>query len=247
MSSKTLTNPKVDSIQSASTSKQSIPQPTNTQSINNQQSHATQHHSQLPLHVQQKSHGIPSIIPQKRHLVPPRYQEPPPVQSGILKNLPAQRSGIPTLNNHNSNQSSADINAPLNLNLNLKFPQEVPKLQTVYIPDRNTANPSRIATARSLQPSRQSLNSQPSPHLSTDDEQSSTNRPQQEMLKFVRKSDADSVSAHSPNPNVQQTANNLIRMNAVEQNRHFQVSTSGDVHCKIKYHFNYFLFTVATC
>lgn len=233
-SSKTSTIPKIDNTQSASTSKQSIPQPINAQSSNNhsnQTAHLSQHHSHLPLHAQQKSHGIPSIIPQaqKRHLVPPRYQEPPPVQSGILKHNPAPRSGIPTLNNHQSNHLT-DLNAPLNINL--KFPQEVPKLTSVYIPDRNSGNPSRIATARSLQPSRQSLNSQPSPqsaHLSTDDEQpNSSNRPvatghPQDMLKFVRKSEADTVPAHSPNPNSQAAAN-LIRMNAAEQNRHFQVS-----------------------
>lgn len=226
MSSKPSTNQKIDSIHSASTSKPSIPQPINSQITNNQHTaHVSQqHHSHLPLHFSQKLHGFSSTIPQaqKRHLVPPRYQEPPPVQSGILKNLPNPRSGIPTLNHHQVN-GVADLNAPLNLNL--KFPQDVPKLTTVYIPDRSTANPSRIATARSLQPSRQSLNSQPSPQstqLSTDDEHSASNR--QEMLKFVRKSETDTVPAHSPNPNVQAAANNFNRMNATEQNRHFQVS-----------------------
>lgn len=222
MSSKPSTNQKIDSIQSASTSKPSIPQPMNIQITNNNQHTAhvsQQHHSHLPLHISQKSHGFTSTIPQgqKRHLVPPRYQEPPPVQSGILKNIPIPRSGIPTLNHHHQVNGAADLNAPLNLNL--KFPQEVPKLTTVYIPDRNSVNPSRIATARSLQPSRQSLNSQPSPQ--TDDEHSAANRP--EMLKFVRKSETDTVSPHSPNPNVQASANNFIRMNPAEQNRHFQV------------------------
>lgn len=231
MSSKPSTNQKIDSIQSASTSKPSIPQPiSNSQITNNNNQHTAhvsqQHHSHLPLHIAQKSHGFSSTIPQaqKRHLVPPRYQEPPPVvQSGILKNIPISRgSGIPTLNQHQVN-GVTEINAPLNLNL--KFPQEVPKLTTVYIPDRTSANPSRIATARSLQSSRQSLNnSQPSPQstqLSTDDEVSASQR--QEMLKFVRKNETDTVSAHSPNPNVQIAANNFIRMNAAEQNRHFQV------------------------
>lgn len=226
MSSKPSTNQKIDSIHSTSTNKPSIQQPINSQITNNQHTaHVLQqHHSHLPLHISQKSHGFSSTIPQaqKRHLVPPRYQEPPPVQSGILKNIPNPRSGIPTLNHHQVN-GATDLNVPLNLNL--KFPQEVPKLTTVYIPDRNSVNPSRIATARSLQPSRQSLNSQPSPQstqLSTDDEHSASNR--QEMLKFVRKSETDTVSAHSPNPNVQTAANNFIRMNPADQNRHFQVS-----------------------
>ena len=143
-----------------------------------------------------------------------------------MKNISPQRSGIPTPQFHHSSHPTET-----NAHLNLKFPQEVPKLTTVYIPDRNpTATSSRIATTRSLQPPRQSINSvqsQPSPHLSTtDDEQQSTSsrNQQQEMLKFVRKSDTDSVSAHSPNPNAIPSANNLIRMNANEQSRHFQVS-----------------------
>lgn len=48
---------------------------------------------------------------------------------------------------------------------------------------------------------------------------------QQEMLKFVRKSDTDSV-ASSSSGNVQvhpSTSNNVMRMPANEQNRHFQV------------------------
>lgn len=150
--------------------------------------------------------------------------QPPPPPGGILKNISPQRSGIPTPQfHHSSNQTEP------NAHLNLKFPQEVPKLTTVYIPDRNPTTSSRIGQTRSLQPPRQSINSlqsQPSPHLSTtDDEQSTSSRNhQQEMLKFVRKSDTDSVSAHSPNPNAIPSANNLIRMNANEQSRHFQVS-----------------------
>ncbi|XP_055297965.1 coiled-coil domain-containing protein 85C [Sitodiplosis mosellana] len=219
--SKSSAIPKVDNV--PSTSKQSIPLPISSK---HSQQNPSQIPSHLPLHHQnvQKSHGIPSIIPQpQKHLAgPPRYQPPPPPGS-ILKNISPQRSGIPTPQFHHSSHSN-DTNA----HLNLKFPQEVPKLTTVYIPDRNTATSSRIGTARSLQPSRQSINSvqsQPSPHLSTtDDEQQSTSsrNQQQEMLKFVRKSDTDSVSAHSPNPNAIPPANNLIRMNANEQSRHLQ-------------------------
>lgn len=173
---------------------------------------------------------------QKQHLVPPRYQPPPP-PSGILKNIPPRSSGIPTLNHHSSH--TADTNAAQHLNL--KFPQEVPKLISVYIPEgeRRSGNPSRIATARSTQQQRQSLGvqhqlQQPSPqnnHLSTDDEQTTSTRAtvhsqqppqQQEMLKFVRKSDTDSVAAHSPNPSTS-SSSNTARMTAAEQNRHFQV------------------------
>lgn len=210
--SKTSAIPKIDNVPSTSTSKQSIPQPLSRSNP-----------SHLPLHQNvQKSHGIPSIIPQQqKHLQPPRYQPPPPAPGGILKNISPQRSGIPTPQFHQSSQLTET-----NDHLNLKFPQEVPKLATIYIPDRNS---SRIATARTLQQQRQAINSvqsQPSPHLSTtDDDQSISSRNhQQEMLKFVRKSETDSVSAHSPNPNVIPTANNLIRMNAAEQSRHFQVT-----------------------
>lgn len=233
---KTSAIPKVENAPSTSNSKpQTIPQPINSQSKINQpnQSHPSQIPSHLPLHqnnLQQKSHTIPSIIPQpqKQHIGPPRYQPPPP-PSGILKNISPQRSGIPTPNFHHSPHS-----AETNAHLNIKFPQEVPRLTTIYIPDRNSGTLSRIATARSLQQQRQGTNTaqsqlqtQPSPHPSTtDDEQSTSSRNhQQEMLKFVRKSDTESVSAHSPNPNANiPSANNLIRMNATEQNRHLQVS-----------------------
>lgn len=226
--------PKVENAPSTSTNKQSIPQPTSLQSKNS--TNSTQIPSHLPLHQsnhQQKSHGIPLPQSQKQQIGPPRYQPPPP-PGGILKNLSPQRSGIPTPNFHQSAHPTET-----NAHLNLKFPQEVPRLTTIYIPDRNPGTLSRIATARTLQQQRQTNNntqSQPSPHLSTtDDEQSTSSRNhQQEMLKFVRKNDTDSISAHSPNPNNPNSnsnpnvnipsANNLIRMNATEQNRHFQVS-----------------------
>lgn len=219
---KTSAIPKIENVPSTS-SKLSIPHPSSSQP-KNIPAHPSQIPSHLPQTSQQKSHGIPSIIPQpqKHQLGPPRYQPPPP-PGGILKNISPQRSGIPTPSFHHSSNAT-DANAQLNL----KFPQEVPKLTTVYIPDRNPGTLSRIATSRSAQ-HRQPVNgiqSQPSPHLSTDDEQSSTSRNhQQEMLKFVRKSDTDSIPSHSPSLNANiPSAANLIRMNATEQNRQFRVS-----------------------
>lgn len=248
--SKSSAIPKIENVPSTSNSK-SIPQPTSSipQSKNTQPNQGHPLHSHLPLHQSiqhSKSHGIPSIIPQpqKQQLGPPRYQPPPP-PGGILKNISPQRSGIPTPQFHQSSNS-----AESNAHLNLKFPQEVPKLATVYIPDRNPSTSSRIATARTLQQQRQTLNgiqSQPSPHLSTDDEQSTSSRNhQQEMLKFVRKSDGDSVSAHSPNPNANiPSANNLIRMNANEQNRHFQVSFSiFEGRKSYDFYYNEFFFSI---
>lgn len=277
--------PKVDNVPSTSTAtnKQSIAQSHHI-TAQSKTSNSTHHHSNqsshLPLHQNstqqlQKAHTIPSIIPQsrKQHLGPPQYQPPPPpggISSsgiGILKNLSPQRSGIPTPSFHHSAQNNAtststpgSATSDTNAHLNLKFPQEVPRLSTIYIPDRNPGTLSRIATARSLHQQRQaatgnnnnnpnninsnhsnstSSQSQPSPHPSTtDDEQSNTghrinHQQQQEMLKFIRKSDTDSIStaAHSPNPNhpaaaasTSAAAAAAIRMNAAEQNRHFQVS-----------------------
>lgn len=218
-----------------STHKQSIPFPINTQSTINH-TNLTAHQSQIPAHLSlhQKSHGIPSIIPQsqKQHLGPPRYQPPPPPGGSILKHVSPQRSGIPTF--HQTGHQQADVNA----HLNLKFPQDVPKLTNICIPDRLGPHPSRIATARSSSNTRQSLNSlaahqQPSPHPSTtDDEQTTSGRGThpQDMLKFVRKSDGEpAMSAHSPNPNVNVASGgggNMIRMASVEQNRHFQVNVT---------------------
>lgn len=221
---------KISSAQNAhinSTNKQSIPMSISSQATLNHQSASTAHLSQIPAHLahaHQKSHGnIPQS--QKQHLGPPRYQPPPPPGGSILKHVSPQRSGIPTLFHHSAHTAEA------NAHLNLKFPQEVPRLTNVYIPERSGPHPSRIATARS--PNRQSLNNivqqqQPSPHPSTtDDEQTASVRghqPTQDMLKFVRKSDGDSVPAHSPNPNVNgPNAGNMIRMASAEQNRHFQV------------------------
>lgn len=298
---KTSSIPKVDNVPSTSSStaanKQSIAQ--SLHHITSQSKNSTAHHhsnqiSHLPHSTQlQKSHTIPSIIPQssrKQHHGPPQYQPPPPPGGsgsgnsnsvGILKNISPQRSGIPTPSFHHSTQNNNNPttsggiggSAPSesNAHLNLKFPQEVPRLTTIYIPDRNPGTLSRIATARTLHQQRQAANgnnnnngnnininsnqsnstssqSQPSPHPSTtDDEQSNTGhrlshqQHQQEMLKFIRKSDNDSA-AHSPNPNhpgattstssssaaaaaaATAAANNIIRMNAAEQNRHFQVS-----------------------
>lgn len=290
--------PKVENVPSTSstaTNKQSIAQ--SHHHITSQSKNSTHHHSNqishLPLHQNtqlQKSHTIPSIIPQsrKQHHGPPQYQPPPPPGGngsgssnsvGILKNISPQRSGIPTPNFHHSSQNNnaattagataSTATSDTNAHLNLKFPQEVPRLTTIYIPDRNPGTLSRIATARSLHQQRQAVNnnnsnninintnhsnstssqSQPSPHPSTtDDEQSNTgahrlnHQQHQEMLKFIRKSDTDSAQ-HSPNPNhpaatastssssstaaavaAAAAANNIIRMNAAEQNRHFQVS-----------------------
>lgn len=216
---------KISSAQSAhisSANKQSIPLPLSAQST---LGHPSAHASQLPAHLahaHQKSHaGIPQ--PQKQHLGPPRYQPPPPPGGSILKHVSPQRSGIPTLFHHSAHTAEA------NAHLNLKFPQDVPQLTSVCIPDRSGPHPSRIATARSL--TRQSLNGlvqQPSPHPpSTDDEQTGPARghqPTQDMLKFVRKSDGEQVPAHSPNPQVNgPNAGNMIRMASAEQNRHFQV------------------------
>lgn len=202
----------------SSTNKQSIPLPINAH-INHL--NPTAHTSQIPAHfaLHQKNHGVPQS--QKQQLGPPRYQPPPPPNGSILKNVSPQRSGIPTLS-----YQQAGHTVDTNPHLSLKFPQEVPKLTNICIPpDRSN---SRIATTRTLN-SRQSLNSiaqQPSPHPSAgDDEHTASIRATQDMLKFVRKNDGDSVSAHSPNPNVNgPTANNMIRMASVEQNRHFQVT-----------------------
>lgn len=216
---------KISSAQNAhisSANKQSIPLPHSAQ-LGHPSAHASQLPAHLAAHAHQKSHAAAIPQSQKQHLGPPRYQPPPPPGGSILKHVSPQRSGIPTLFHHSAHTAEA------NAHLNLKFPQDVPQLTSVCIPDRSGPHPSRIATARSL--TRQSLNGlvqqqQPSPHPpSTDDEQTGSARGhQQDMLKFVRKSDGDQVPAHSPNPNVNgPNAGNMMRMASAEQNRHFQV------------------------
>lgn len=221
-----------------------IPQPSQShaQQIQHPQSahsahstHSALHHSQLP--QLQAPHGLQKQLAQPPtaqkpfpHSVPPRYQPPPQPTSGILKrNTSPSKSGIPTFG-QGSHPPEA-INLP-SAHLNIKYPPEVPKLASVYIPDsiRSTGNPSRIATARTLQSSRPSQggSSQGSPQgPATGARSSSEDEPQrqpQEMLKFVRKSDTESVGSASASSGAAHpsTSSNVMRMPATEQNRHLQ-------------------------
>lgn len=199
--------------------------------------HSNQTQAQLPsLSASSSSARAQNLQKSLQHTVPPRYQPPPQPPGGILKHIPNSKSGIPTLNHHSPDSNPAS-------HLNIKYPPEVPKLTTIYIPDsvRNTGNPSRIATSRTSQHHRQSLGNgqqqltppqqqqqQPSPQsirLASDEEQQSSGRlQQQEMLKFVRKSESDTVG-NSTNANPS-TSSNVVRIPASEQNRHFQVTSA---------------------
>lgn len=189
--------------------------------------HAQQQHQQQQHHIQKpqitQSSSAQKSFPQS---VPPRYQPPPQPTSGILKrNTSPSKSGIPTFSHQ-----SAEANA----HLNLKYPPEVPKLASVYIPEsvRSTGNPSRIATARSHQSNRQLINggnpAQAPSQLqgnrpSTNEEEHQ--RHAQEMLKFVRKSDTESVGSASVSGGASHpgAANNMVRMSGgSEQNRQLQ-------------------------
>lgn len=220
-----------------------IPQPSQShvQQLQHPQSaHSAHHHSQLP--QLQAQHGLQkqllhpptsqsqSLQKPFPHSVPPRYQPPPQPTSGILKrNTSPSKSGIPTFGQ--ASHPAEAINLP-SAHLNIKYPPEVPKLANVYIPDsiRSTGNPSRIATARTLQSNRASLggSSQGSPQgQSSGARSSSEDEPQrqpQEMLKFVRKSDTESVGGTSASSGAAHpsSSNNVVRMPATEQNRHLQ-------------------------
>lgn len=190
------------------------------------QQHHARHQTQQQIHTPATATTAPSdpSLQQKSQSGPPRYQPPPQPSSGILKHLPNPKSGIPTFHH------SPEFNQ-LNKLTELKYPPEVPKLATVHIPDsvrnNNNNNPSRIATSKTLQQNRQTLNSQhsiqsqPSPQnirLVAEEEQANLRSQQQEMLKFVRKTEPDSVNS------IPGSSNNVLRISATaEQNRHFQV------------------------
>lgn len=186
------------------------------------------------------------------HSIPPRYQPPPqPSQqqhTGILKNLNTQRLTNGTKGNGYSSYFSESSGG--NHLTNLKYPPDIPQLSSVYIPDslKNPTNTTRYLHQKQQQ--QQQLQQQQSNqsqlqqrHRNTNTNQttatavsqnnllnghqssssSSADPQQQDMLKFVRKSDQEHPS---PNASVASSGTGVIpsasgRLTA-EQNRQLQ-------------------------
>lgn len=152
--------------------------------------------------------------------VPPRYQPPPQPSGGILKNIPSNK----TASSHYTGEQS---NGPQQL----KYPPDVPKVATVYIPESvRSANPKvipsrlpnyRHSTGQVLsQPQQITQHTQIQIHQPPlqqnsrliSEENLNHRQQSQEMLKFVRKPENETgVTANS----------NTGRLSA-EQNRHLQ-------------------------
>lgn len=107
-----------------------------------------------PLHLQSQQQQQSQI--QSHFSIPPRYQPPPQPPGGILKNIPSSKtvsSGYPTITGDSQKVST---------HINLKYPPEVPKLATVYIPDGvRTATSSKNSQSRSI------INHRQNQHLSS--------------------------------------------------------------------------------
>ncbi|XP_055849349.1 coiled-coil domain-containing protein 85C [Episyrphus balteatus] len=175
--------------QSSTTNSQPINQQTATNGHTQIQTLATVHHSSAAvpqltsnqhIHQQQQRLSKGGVGNEPAHTIPPRYQPPPQPSSGILKHLSGGKSTYyPT--------TSLDLNS----HFNIKYPPDIPKLSSVYVPDSIKAqgNPSRFIQQRPIPQHRGQL------LISTSQDQDNILRlqqQQQEMLKFVRKSDQDS-------------------------------------------------------
>lgn len=186
------------------------------------------------------SHIQPTIQSQQPHTqahysVPPRYQPPPQPPGGILKNIPSSKT---------VSSGFADTHT-VQGHINLKYPPEVPKLTTVYIPDGvrtvSSSSSKNNVPQRPLNNHRQyhqQANSQIPQHqqqqqqqhrLSLEEDQLNRlqavsggtqviQHQQQDMLKFVRKTDSEASAATGASSNSAAQA----RLSA-EQNRHLQV------------------------
>lgn len=189
---------------------------------------SSKHHQQQQ---QSNSVGI-SGQPQQQiqHSVPPRYQPPPQPPGGILKNLPSSKTV--SVAHYTTTAGAEPSNVP---HLNIKYPPDVPKLAPVYIPESVRAGiaskgaPPRPALSQRHSTGHTLQHQQPpqlQPHhrsaISAEEEQllRLQQLQQQEMLKFVRKPEAEPPSAVAGQP---QPAQSVTRLSA-DQNRHFQVN-----------------------
>lgn len=186
-----------------------------TSNIGNITSKNPPHHKIITPTNQSNSHSTKSA----HFSVPPRYQPPPHPPGGILKHIPIA-SATTTINNNATTKpvSTAYQTEPTSIpHLNIKYPPEVPKLTTVYIPEgvrgsTRSALPrpsNHRQTAGGQQHHRYSLEEEHLLRLQNHNHQSVQPT---EMLKFVRKSDTEAAA---------NAASNAARL--TEQNRHLQV------------------------
>lgn len=155
------------------------------------------------------------------HSIPPRYQPPPQPQSsantttGILKNINTQqRLTNATKTAYPSYFSTESASSHLT---NLKYPPDIPKLSSVFIPDslKNPSNTTRYSLPQQRQQNthqtqlQQRLRTSVGHQTPTTTNGQSTQQhqatneqhQQQDMLKFVRKPDQD-----HPSPNASVTS-----------------------------------------
>lgn len=175
------------------------------------------------------------------HSIPPRYQPPPQPKSnsnpttGILKNLNTQRLSSSSKSTYPSYFTSESSGIHLN---NLKYPPDIPQLSSIFIPDslKNPQNSSRYLQQRQQNNHQTQLQQRlrnvvqttsngqtPQQHQTTESCQQQQPQHQQDMLKFVRKTDQDHPS---PNASVTSSGAGTIQPPAgrltAEQNRQLQ-------------------------
>lgn len=186
------------------------------------------------------------------HSIPPRYQPPPQPtgnQAGILKHINTLRCGgaesAETFGQRQSSTGGSKQLATSNFettHFNLKYPPDIPQLSPVYIPDSLKLNggsgrylPSHQTSLAQRQTARLAGGATNSQYFYSSQQQQQQQyrqqqveqqqqQHQQDMLKFVRKSDQDHPS---PNASITSSAaavpTGTNRLTA-EQNRQLQVN-----------------------
>lgn len=137
-------------------------------------------------------------------IIPPKYQPPPqPLSGGILKHL----STATPKQYYSANYFVGDLATPDELNI--KYPPDIPKLSTIYIPEAHSDK------------NHHHLRRQPLQRISSGGQQYVLAEDNHNMLKFVRKADQEQHGSNIPAPGGGSVVAGRLTS---EQNRHLQVS-----------------------
>lgn len=157
--------------------------------------------------------------------IPPRYQPPPQPSGGILKHLPNQNS------KPCAGYYPPDGSVPPHLNI--KYPPDIPKLASVYIPESLKAGPAQPSRFAQRPPPHRFSAGHVSVHHEADHHGRGgtqvQQQQQQDMLKFVRKPDPDPGSSAGAVSGTGTMAGMLPGRLSAEQNRHLQVSRLPEI------------------
>lgn len=191
MSSSHLNNPKLSSPTCSSTQIQT------TATVHSQHQKPGPQQAAAPNQSQNQRTVKSSIVGGGGIIIPPKYQPPPQplLSGGILKHL----------SKHSANYFVGDLSTPDELNI--KYPPDIPKLSTIYIPEPHSDK------------NHHHLRRQPLQRISSGGQQYVLAEDNHNMLKFVRKADQEQHGV--PVSNIPAPGGGRLTS---EQNRHLQVS-----------------------